>query len=153
MSKPGLVDDCVFCAILKGEEPASFVYRDDSMAVFTPIQPVNPGHVLVVPAWHASNVEDLGTKNFGQLAEMAHRMAEALRASEFRCEGINFLLSAGRAAGQAVPHVHLHVFPRFDGDGFGYRFGPDWEKLPSREDLDAMSEKVRSALDSLRRAD
>ena len=146
MPKEALTNDCVFCRILKGEEPASFVYRDDTMAVFMPLQPVNPGHVLVVPAGHASNLEELGSERLGELAAVAHRMAQALRSSEVRCEGVNLLLSDGRSAGQAVPHVHLHVFPRFEGDGFGYRFGPNWENPPSRAELDAMAEQVRAGL-------
>ncbi|HSE51275.1 MAG TPA: DUF3303 family protein, partial [Gemmatimonadales bacterium] len=60
------------------------------------------------------------------LMEVGHRLAGALRESGLRCEGVNFFLADGEAAGQEVFHVHLHVLPRFQGDGFGLRFGPDY---------------------------
>ena len=55
-------------------------------------------------------------------------------------------MAAGGAAGQVVFHVHLHVFPRYAGDGFGLKFGPDYEQLPSHENLDGMAGKIRLAL-------
>jgi histidine triad (HIT) family protein len=78
---------------------------------------------------------------------VAHRVAAALRASGVRCEGVNLFLADGEAAMQEVPHVHLHVFPRWRGDGFGLRFGPDYKHKPPRAALETVASQIRAALD------
>jgi histidine triad (HIT) family protein len=76
---------------------------------------------------------------------VAHRITGAVRASGVRCEGVNLFLADGEAAGQEVFHVHLHLFPRYAGDGFGLRFGPHYKKQP-REELDEVARQIREAL-------
>jgi histidine triad (HIT) family protein len=78
--------------------------------------------------------------------QTGHRLAEALRASGLPCEGVNLFLADGEAAGQEVFHVHLHVFPRFAGDGFGFRFGPHYEERPTREALELAASRIRAAI-------
>lgn len=138
--------DCVFCRILAGTVPGSFVYRDESCAAFLDIQPVNPGHLLVIPTRHASYLADLDAPTAGHLMQVGQRLAAALRASGLRCEGVNLFLADGAAAMQEVFHVHLHVFPRFAGDGFGLRFGPDYANLPARDALEVAAAQIRGAL-------
>jgi histidine triad (HIT) family protein len=70
----------------------------------------------------------------------------ALYASGLRCEGVNLFLADGEAAGQEVFHVHLHVIPRFEGDGFGLTFGPDYADGSDRERLERTAERIRDAL-------
>jgi len=77
---------------------------------------------------------------------VAHRLAAALRASDVRCEGVNLFLADGEAAMQEVFHVHLHVFPRYVGDGFGLRFGPDYKARPPREELDRIAAQLRATV-------
>lgn len=69
-------------------------------------------------------------------------MVAALRASGLRCEGVNLLLADGAAAMQGVFHVHLHVFPRFAGDGFGLRFPDDYHRRPPRAQLEADADRI-----------
>ena len=138
--------DCIFCRILRGDAPASFVHRDDVCSAFMDIQPVNPGHLLVVPNAHAPHLADLDAGTAAHLMRVAHRLTAAIRATPLRCEGVNFLLADGEAAMQEVFHVHLHVFPRFKGDGFGLRFGPRYFELPERAALDRAAEQIRGAL-------
>ena len=138
---------CVFCRILAGELPGTFVYRDARCAAFMDIKPVNPGHLLVVPLKHATHLADLDRAAAGHLMEVGHRLAGALRASGLRCEGVNFFLADGEAAGQEVFHVHLHVLPRFQGDGFGLRFGPDYVER-SRAELEGSAGQILRALAS-----
>jgi len=140
--------DCVFCRILAGELPGTFVYRDADVAAFMDIQPVNPGHVLVVPVRHATLLADLDAASAGTLMAAAHRVAAALRSSGVRCEGVNLFLADGEAAMQEVPHVHLHVFPRWRGDGFGLRFGPEYTHKPTRAALEEVAARLRPALDA-----
>ncbi|MBN2084182.1 MAG: HIT family protein [Anaerolineales bacterium] len=137
---------CIFCKIIKGESPASLVFEDDNCLAFMDIQPVNPGHVLVIPRRHAVSLADMNAEECARLFSAAHALAAAVRASGLRCEGVNLLLADGEAAGQEVFHVHVHVFPRFAGDGFGFTYGPEYAILPERRELDEQARKIRSAL-------
>jgi len=136
---------CIFCQIIKKESPASLVFEDTVSLAFMDIQPVNPGHVLVIPKKHAVSLSDMDADECARLFSAAHKLAAAVRASGVRCEGVNLLLADGEAAGQEVFHVHVHVFPRFAGDGFGFRFGPRYAILPERRELDAQARRIRSA--------
>lgn len=138
-------DSCIFCRILRGELPGTFVYRDDTHAAIMDIRPVNPGHLLVIPVEHAPHLADLAARSAARLMELAHGLAAGLRASGLRCEGVNLFLADGEAAMQEVFHVHLHVFPRFQGDGFGLRFGPDYV-VRERDELEAAGARIRAAL-------
>jgi len=138
---------CIFCDIIAGRAPASVVYRDLLVTAFMDIQPVNAGHLLVIPNEHAVDLGDLPPATGGRLFEVAQQLAGALRRTQMKCDGINFFLADGAAAGQEVFHVHLHVLPRFAGDGFGLRYGPDYTKLPPRSALDEVAAVVRQALE------
>jgi histidine triad (HIT) family protein len=137
-------DDCVFCEIAEGRAQASRLYDGPGTLAFLDITPATPGHLLVVPKAHASCLAELPPDAGAQMFEVAQRMAATLRASDLRCEGVNLWLADGEAAGQRVFHVHLHVLPRFAGDGFRLRadFGQ-----PSRDELDAQAAALRAVLD------
>jgi histidine triad (HIT) family protein len=111
------------------------------------IRPVNTGHLLVVPRDHATYLADLDPEVGGHLFRVGMRLAAALRRSGLHCEGVNLHLADGQVAGQEVWHVHLHVLPRFEGDGFGFRFGPDYGRLPERGSLDDTAASIRRALE------
>lgn len=140
--------DCVFCRILAGKLPGTFVYRDELCAAFMDIQPVNPGHVLVVPIRHAADLASVDALTVARMMQVAHVLDSAIRASGVRCEGVNLLLADGAAAMQEVFHAHLHVFPRYRGDGFGLRFGPDYANKPVRAALEETANQIRNALDA-----
>jgi histidine triad (HIT) family protein len=137
---------CIFCQIITGDAPASFLHQDERCVAFLDIQPVNPGHLLVVPRQHALNLAALDPEDGAHLFTVGQRMAAALRSSSLRCEGVNLFLADGEAAGQEVPHVHLHVFPRYAGDGFGMRFSTHYFEFPSREELESIAQTIRSVL-------
>ena len=143
------METCIFCEILAGNSPASMVYQDEICSAFLDIQPVNPGHVLVIPNQHAAHLADLEQETGAQLFRVAQRTAAALRISGVQCEGVNFFLADGEAAMQEVFHVHLHVFPRYQGDGFGFRFGPEYGILPDRHALDGMAAAIQQQLEAL----
>jgi histidine triad (HIT) family protein len=138
--------DCPFCRILARELPASVVFRDELACAFLDIRPVNPGHVLVVPVGHASNLSELDEEVGCHLFQVAQRVARALRSSDVRCQGVNLLLADGAVAGQEVFHVHLHVIPRFEGDGFGMRRGAHRRRTPARDELDGIAEQLRERI-------
>ncbi len=149
---PARAHDCVFCRILDGQLPASIVYRDALCTALMDIQPVNPGHVLVIPNTHAPDLAALDPATGARMFEIAQRIALALPRSGVRCEGVNFFLANGETAGQEVFHVHLHVFPRFEGDGVHLRMGPAHHDKPAREALDAVASSLRAALGMSSRA-
>lgn len=140
--------DCVFCKILTGELEVSLVYRDEVCAAFMDIQPVNPGHLLVVPSRHVDYLADLKEEEGAQLFRVAQRLATAVRQGGVKCEGVNLFLADGEAAGQEVFHVHLHIFPRYEGDGFGLKFSPGYFQKPEREELNKVAEEIRNALEA-----
>ena len=133
---------CVFCDIIAGTIPASVVHRDDQCIAFMDIRPIAPGHLLVVPLAHAADIAELDRSTGGHLFTVAQDLAAAIRKSGLRADGLNFFLADGEAAGQEVLHVHLHVFPRFAGDGFGLRFPLDYGAPVSRERLDREAAEI-----------
>lgn len=140
------MSECTFCEILAGRLPSSMVYQDECCSAFMDIQPVNPGHVLVIPNRHGVSLGGLDEETGAHLFNVGQRVAQALRQSGLKCEGVNLFLADGEAAGQEVFHVHLHVFPRYHGDGFGFRFGPDYRNRPSRAGLDMMAEIIHARM-------
>jgi len=136
--------DCLFCALARREGEVSMVHEDERTVTFMDIQPVVPGHVLVVPRAHATYLADLDPEDGAQLFRAGQRAASALRRADLRCEGVNLFLADGEAAGQDVFHVHLHVIPRYPGDGFGLRLPPDYSIRP-RAELDETAEALRRA--------
>jgi len=138
------MNGCIFCEILKGKAPASFVYRDDLVSAFMDIQPVNPGHILVIPNKHGAYLKDLHPEVGAQMFRIGQKIAASLRQSGIKCEGINFFVADGAVAGQQIFHVHLHVLPRFAGDGFGFRRWSFDQPTPSREELEEMAEIIKN---------
>ena len=137
---------CIFCQIVEGTAPSSNVYEDEVCLAFMDIQPVNPGHVLVVPKVHSADLSDLPPQIGAHLFQVAQRIALSLPTTNLKNEGIDLFLAHGAAAGQDVFHVHLHVIPRYNGDGFGFKFGPNYENLPERTELDANAAQIKQRL-------
>lgn len=138
-------DACIFCEILAGNAEASFVYRDEVCSAFMDVRPVTPGHVLVVPNRHAASPTEVEPEDWARVAEVGRQLAGALPGAGIRCEGVNLFLADGEIAGQEVFHVHLHVLPRFSGDGFGLRFPEGYPSFAPRDELDAMADRIASA--------
>jgi Diadenosine tetraphosphate (Ap4A) hydrolase and other HIT family hydrolases len=139
--------NCIFCNILAGKLPISQVYRDEFCTALMDIQPVNPGHMIIVPNDHAAFLSELNEDTGAHMFRIAQRLAQALRRSDVKCEGVNLFLADGEAAFQEIFHVHLHVFPRFEGDGFDLTFGPAYYHKPGRNELDEIAGKIRSVLE------
>lgn len=139
--------DCIFCRIVSGAAPASIVYEDDLVSAIMDISPVNAGHLLVLPKMHTPSLSDLDDATGAHVFMTATRMAQALRRCGVRCEGVNLLLADGEAAGQEVSHVHMHVLPRFAGDGFHISTGSPIQT--PREKLDGLATLIRRAAESL----
>jgi len=135
---------CVFCAILDGELPANYVYEDDDVVSIMDINPVTPGHLLIFPRKHLPDLVDLDDEIAAHMMNTARRIAAAHRAQDPTIEGINLYLADSPAAGQEVPHAHIHVIPRRADDGF--RLSVNRGEPPTSEELAATAARVAAAL-------
>jgi histidine triad (HIT) family protein len=113
------------------------------------IGPLNQGHALVVPVRHAPSLAELDPEDGAEMFRVAQRVAAAIRASGLRCEGINFIYDDGAAAMQTVFHAHLHVVPRFFGDGIRLVLPPGFSFARPRPPLDEAAALIRAALERL----
>ncbi|MGN0152192.1 MAG: HIT family protein [Wujia sp.] len=109
-------DDCIFCKIAKGEIPSATVYETPEFKVMLDVAPANRGHALIIPKEHFDNIFQIDAETAGKLFSLATVVARALK-EETGCEGMNVLQNNGEVAGQTVNHFHLHLIPRFQGDG------------------------------------
>jgi histidine triad (HIT) family protein len=137
---------CIFCRIVAGREKASFVAQGTDAVAFLDLHPINEGHTLVVPRKHAPSIGEVDEVAAVAMWSMARRIAAALRVSGLRCEALNFFLADGAAAGQEVFHSHLHVIPRFEGDGFGIKFPPHYGAAAERKALDDIAARLRKRM-------
>lgn len=110
------MNDCIFCKIVSGDIPSFKVYETDETLAFLDIHPVAPGHVLVIPKKHSSNIFDIEASDWGAVAETVRILAIALEKS-LSADGINLRMNNREHAGQDVFHPHVHIIPRFKGDG------------------------------------
>lgn len=106
---------CAFCEIVAGRLPASVVYQDALTMAFVDLRQFHPGHTLVIPRKHLPDVRDLSPDTGAALMKTLAQVTRAVSAA-FPSEGISLWHSIGPAAFQEVPHLHIHVHPRFSGD-------------------------------------
>ncbi|HEX6978416.1 MAG TPA: HIT family protein [Alphaproteobacteria bacterium] len=134
--------NCVFCKIVAGTIPSFKIYEDAKTIAFLDINPVNPGHTLVIPKAHAPN---LMTSDDGDLAAVmatVRRVASAVDKS-LSPYGINLLQANGPGAAQSVLHFHMHVIPRVKDDNLMMNWAL---KAGDKAELAAMAERIRAAL-------
>jgi histidine triad (HIT) family protein len=110
------VGECVFCGIVAGTLPAWKVAENDRAVAFLTLGPLAEGHSLVVPRRHVTVLEELGADDLPALWTLVQEVSRRLRAAGF-ASGTNLVVASGRAAEQEVPHFHVHVVPRKEGDG------------------------------------
>jgi histidine triad (HIT) family protein len=142
---PAAKPTCPFCDLIHGAGEVSICYEDADVVAFMDIQPVNTGHLLVVPREQHESLEDiphaLATHLFGvamQLAPVVKRVCGAA--------GMNILVNSGAAAGQDVFHYHVHVIPRRPGDGFDVPLPFAGSQMPDRTVLDASAARIIAAM-------
>jgi histidine triad (HIT) family protein len=145
--------DCIFCALIRGDAPATFVYKDEMIVAFMDTRPVQPGHLLVVPRTHAKLIPELDDGVLAKLWSVATSLNRALRASSLPVEAVSVYVADGDAAGQEVPHVHIHLIPRRPHDGFGFRFPPGYGNQPGRAELETIAGHIRAQIPPLNAAE
>lgn len=118
--------DCIFCKIVAGEIPCTKVFEDESALAFMDISPLNRGHLLVIPKEHFETILDIDPQLYGHLASLICKLAKVVNAG-LSPDGMNLMQLNGKAGNQVVPHVHLHLVPRWTGDGLTISA---WEPIP-----------------------
>ena len=107
---------CVFCVIVMGFVPCHKIAETENAMAFLDIMPLTRGHVVVIPKPHFGLAYDAPPELMGHVMAMATRVAAAAKQA-LGCAGFNFMVNCGAYAGQVVPHVHLHLIPRYENDG------------------------------------
>ena len=137
------MENCIFCKIIKGEIPAEKIFENEEILAFLDINPVNPGHSLVIPKKHFENLVETPPEIACHMIKAAQKIGAVLNHS-IEADGFNLSLNNGRSAGQVVSHVHLHVMPRFEGDGLEL-----WPGKPvSNEDRTEIASAIKQSIDT-----
>jgi histidine triad (HIT) family protein len=143
---------CTFCDLIKGAAEVSMCHEDADSIAFMDIQPVNPGHVLVVPRAHYESLLDVPPEIGLHLFQVTMRLANAVRKVTGR-DDMNIVVNSGLAAGQDEPHYHVHIIPRRENDGFNIELPFNGSAMPDRTVLDAMAVQLIAAMrDPMRQA-
>ena len=130
--------ECIFCKIVKGEIPCYKIHEDKNFMAFLDVNPVNPGHTLVISKKHVRWVWDV--ENFGEYLEFTKKIAKAIQ----KAMGIEWVVMG--VAGNDISHAHIHLVPRFKDDGHGGFVKPENIKKIPLEELEEIKNKIKSFL-------
>lgn len=138
-----MTDTCVFCKIVRGELPCFKISENESALAFLDIHPANPGHTLVIPKRHAENVFETTPEEWRAMSDLVHTLAIAVEKAT-GADGLNIKMNNREHGGQDVMHAHVHIVPRFRGDGVVKPI----TQQPAYEsgEADAAVAKIRAAL-------
>jgi len=136
------MEDCIFCKIIRGEIPCAKLYEDAQVLCFLDINPINPGHALVITKKHYPTLFEVPTEELKACVATAQKVAKAI-CKATGAPGLNLLQNNHRSAGQLIEHVHFHVIPRLPQDGFL----TSWSGKPyPANQLQQSLEKIRAEL-------
>ncbi|HEY5621126.1 MAG TPA: HIT family protein [Pontiella sp.] len=137
------MNDCIFCRIVNKEIPATVIHEDDEVMVFMDIGPIIKGHALVIPRKHYDPVGETPDALVAKLHITAKKIAAA-QMNALGADGVNIMQNNGTAAGQEVPHFHIHVIPRFNEDGHHWNWNA--KKYDDFEEMRELADKMQNAL-------
>ncbi len=132
--------DCLFCKIGNKELNSAMMYEDAHAFAILDVHPRAPGHTMVIPKIHAANILDLPDEEVGPVFQAVKKVTARLQAV-LNPQGFTIGINHGDVSGQAVKHLHIHVIPRFEGDGGGSIHSV--VNNPSSEDMTALAEKLK----------
>lgn len=140
------MENCEFCKIVSGTLKAAKVYEDDGFLAFMDRKPINPGHLLVIPKTHYETILHMPSSEMGLLFSKVGEIAKALVLA-MKADGLNLGQNNGIVANQVIPHVHVHLVPRYSQDSLDGRW-------PSRRDatmdeLESIAGRIRKGIASL----
>lgn len=124
--------NCIFCKIATGEIPSKTLFEDEQFRVILDLGPVTKGHALILPKEHYANLYELPEEVAAETMKLAKKMATVMT-QKLGCQGFNLMQNNGEIAGQTIFHFHLHLIPRYEGDGQTFEMKPG---SPSPEELE-----------------
>jgi len=128
--------ECTFCAIVEGKTPAEVVFEDEETLAFMDINPANPGHTLVIPKRHVRNIYDMDEQTAAAVMRTTVHVAQAI-GKALQPDGMNLVQSNERAGGQVIFHFHMHIIPRWYGDGLRLARPPEVKRTMPIKDVAA----------------
>jgi len=131
-------EDTIFSKILRREIPAEIVYEDEKVLAFLDISPNNPGHTLVIPKKPTRNLLTIDAESWANVMETVRMLAPKIK-DAVGAEGINIMMNNEPVAGQIVFHAHVHIIPRFSGDGYTHWPGGEY----AEGEMQKVAEKIR----------
>lgn len=137
------MNNCIFCKLIKKEIPATVIYEDDEVLVFMDIGPIVKGHALVIPKKHYDPIDETPDGIIAKLHLTAKKIAGA-QMNALGADGVNILQNNGKAAGQEVEHIHVHVIPRFDDDGHHWNWNP--KRYTDFNEMNELARKLQEQL-------
>jgi histidine triad (HIT) family protein len=137
------MSDCIFCKLGEKQIPATIIYEDDDMLAFMDIGPIIKGHALVIPKKHCDPITETPDELLAQLHVVAKRIAAA-QMNGLGADGVNIMQNNGVAAGQEVPHIHVHVIPRFENDGHHWNWNP--KKYDNFDEMNSLAAQIQNHL-------
>jgi len=111
--------DCIFCKIVKGDLPSNLIYEDNLIMCFLTIEPINEGHVLIIPKSHYLDTDEIPTEVVTSMMVLSKRIVKVIK-EKYSPDGYSVMQNGGEF--NDIGHYHMHVFPRYKGDGFGWTF-------------------------------
>lgn len=133
-------EDCIFCQIVQKRIPAFTVYEDEKCLAFLDINPLAPGHTLIIPKEHMESIFDISEDLLQHIAAIAQKLAKNMR-EKIGAEGVNLFQASGPAAEQSIQHFHLHVIPRKSGDNLN--INEWWRSKVGKMSKEQMEELAR----------
>lgn len=135
-------ETCIFCKIVRKQAPSSIIYEDETVLGFLDIRPLNMGHTLVIPKDHYVDIFDIPENVLSQIYKVTKLVSFAVKKAT-NADGISIIQQNGKAAGQDIFHIHVHVVPRFEEQ----KLSPFSElREVERAKLDALAKKIKQQL-------
>ena len=133
------MNECVFCKIIKGEAPTNKIYEDGNFFALLDINPVNPGHSLLIIKNHHKNIYETPDEILGKIGPVLKKISTAVKTG-VGADGINIIMNNEEISGQMIPHTHFHIIPRFADDGLRH-----WPGKPyaNKEESSKIAEKIK----------
>lgn len=137
------MSDCIFCKIVNKEIPATVIFEDDDVLAFMDIGPIIKGHALVIPKEHYDPITETPDDILAKLHVTAKKIATA-QMNGLGADGVNIVQNNGKASGQEVEHIHVHVIPRFENDGHHWNWRP--KKYNDFDEMNELAKKLREKI-------
>jgi histidine triad (HIT) family protein len=134
---------CVFCAIIRGQSPVAKVYEDDTFLAFMDKYPITSGHTLVLPKYHYGDLFQMTDTEVGNMYRVVHTIASAVF-NATGAQGLNTGQNNGKAANQIVPHVHVHIIPRYEKDSRDGKWPS--RKVTDYKELEELATRIKKNL-------